>query len=156
MAVRSRAALTRKSSHSLLTGVEESQADEGAIIDLCYHTGWQKPCVHYRVLGTEVWTQLPGLEFTKANNSESFSATIQGKGIEFVCNDGIPTGWDKAPGNQNYFINNPGKYTLRNGRIEQQLAPPKAPALVVATEVGSTTVCLSWNPPEGMDEAEIG
>jgi len=151
--MQSRAALTRKSSHSLLTGLEP---EASGLISLQYYSGWSKPCIHYRVLGTEVWTDLPGLIFKTAEGSEAFSAQIEGKGIEFVCNDGVPGGWDKAPGNKNYFIERPGKYTLRNGKIEQQLTPPKAPALVVATEVGSTTACLSWNPPEGMEEAEIG
>jgi len=82
-------------------------------------------------------------------------AEIDANGIEFLCNDGVPAAWDKAPGNQHYFIKSPGNYTLSCGKIDLQLSPPKAPALVVANEVGNTTVSISWNPPEGMDEHEI-
>jgi len=152
--MQTRAALARKNSHSLLTaGLDEQEAAEGNI-ELLYFTGWKSPAIHYRILDTEVWTDLPGEKFTEQNGG--FFISIPGKGIEFVCNDGVPTGWDKAPGNQNYYIRKPGKYTLKNGTIEQQLSPPKPPTLVVATEVGSTTVCLSWNPPDGMPESEIG
>mmetsp|Transcript_12094 Transcript_12094/g.34559 ORF Transcript_12094/g.34559 Transcript_12094/m.34559 type:complete len:748 (+) Transcript_12094:73-2316(+) len=151
--MQSRAEMMRKNSHTLLLAGDK---DEGGTIDLLYYSGWQKPCIHYRVLGTEVWTTLPGEAFVPNASGDGFSIKIQGKGIEFVCNDGVPSGWDKAPGDKNYFINNPGRYTLKNGKIEQQLSPPKAPTLVVASEVGSTTVALSWNPPEGMEPSEIG
>lgn len=154
MAMRSRAELTRKTSHTLLSGAG-LEPEEGGEILLQYITGWNKPCIHYRVLGTETWTQLPGVSFS-ADGGGVLSVKIDGRGIEFVCNDGVPSGWDKAPGDKNYFINNPGKFTLKDGRIDQQLSAPKPPALVVSTEIGSTTVCLSWNPPEGMDPSEIG
>jgi hypothetical protein len=89
------------------------------------------------------------------SDSNVFNIEIEADAIEFVCNDGVPTSWDKAPGNQNYFIRAPGKYKLECGRVERLAPPPKAPAFVVAGEVGNTSVSLSWNPPEGFDPSDI-
>lgn len=170
--VESRAELTRKNSHSLFTDMENRaelarrnshslfEKDQGqsapSLIKILYHTGWAKPHFHYRsITGDSTWTQLPGTPCVPVGN-DVFSIEVEAEGIEFVCNDGVPGAWDKAPGDQNYFIRSPGKYKLQNGRIERLAPPPKAPAFIVAGEVGNTSVALSWNPPEGIDPADIG
>lgn len=145
MPVESRADLVRKNSHSLL------QPGSGTI-SLLYESGWPAPHIHYRTIGGE-WTQVPGKAFVPIHQDGipagcAWSTQIEGNGIEFVCNDGVPSGWDKAPHDQNYMIHKPGKYKLSKGSIQQLLDPPKAPALVTATSVLSTSVHLSWNPPE--------
>jgi len=160
MAIASRADLVRKNSHSLLERKNSHSLLQpvSAPISILYESGWPNPCIHYRKLGGE-WTQVPGVAFTPIHQDGiaagcAWSIQIEGDGIEFVCNDGVPSGWDKAPNNQNYFIHKPGKYKLSGGNLQQLLDPPKPPALVTATNVLSTSVHLSWNPPEdgGMDE----
>uniref|UniRef100_A0A7S3RCW7 Fibronectin type-III domain-containing protein n=1 Tax=Strombidinopsis acuminata TaxID=141414 RepID=A0A7S3RCW7_9SPIT len=98
---------------------------------------------------------MPGQKFTSEGN-DLFTTQISAKSIEFVCHDGTGAQWDKAPSNQNYRIGNPGNFTLKNGKIDQALSPPRPPQFAVATEVGSTMVSLSWNPPKDMDPSEIG
>lgn len=151
----SRAAIARKASHSTLGGLLSGGStsslpglpEEIALpnIALSYETGWAKPHIHYRPVQGE-WTQVPGVPFTKSG--DAWAVNIPATGVEFVCNDGIPTGWDKAPGDQNYNIQAPGAYKLAGGRIERLLLPPKPPVLVVASEVGGSAIHLSWNPPD--------
>jgi alpha-amylase len=150
--ITSRADLVRKTSHSLLANVKEEGQLTGSSISLLYESGWSAPHIHYRTIGGE-WTTLPGKAFTPIHHDgipagTAWTALIPGGGIEFVCNDGVPNGWDKAANNQNYFIHKPGKYKLAAGKIQQMLEPPQPPTLITATDVYSTSITLSWNPPK--------
>eukprot|EP00921_Rhytidocystis_pertsovi_P020825 GHVQ01033188.1.p1 GENE.GHVQ01033188.1~~GHVQ01033188.1.p1 ORF type:complete len:852 (-),score=66.74 GHVQ01033188.1:255-2810(-) len=145
--------LLRKSSGITLYPETDRESD----VEFFYYSGWSPPYLHFRQAGG-TWTSVPGVSMTRAQDVSmlpKFEKDIEpvwviriptSQALEVVPNDNGRS-WDKAPGNNNYFIEGPGRYFLRNGKIEALVEPPEKPALIRADEVGSSHVSIVWNPP---------
>eukprot|EP00833_Pecoramyces_ruminatium_P005986 jgi/Orpsp1_1/1180018/evm.model.c7180000071811.1 len=99
---------------------KEQEKDEPVAdnkVTLYYYTGWKSAYIHYQA-GSGSWTDVPGVEMTAEKEYQKITIDL-GKAttLTFVCNDG-GSSWDNNSGN-NYFIEKPGSYILKDGKLTE-------------------------------------
>jgi sucrose-6F-phosphate phosphohydrolase len=114
-------------------------------VNISYKTAWPNSVVHYSVEGGEWKTQPMQRHIASAGPDWAhFSLEDQADQaeVELVITDGQGA-WDKAPGDQNYKIQAPGRYRLEHG----QLQPVENPSVLIITDLDDTLI--------GDDEATL-
>lgn len=84
---------------------------------LTYSTGWSPAYIHYKLDGGE-WTEVPGELMRESAEGSEATCVVQGRTLEFVLTDGQGN-WDKPSAVENYFISEPGDYSLARGKISR-------------------------------------
>ncbi|PSC76785.1 type I [Micractinium conductrix] len=86
-------------------------------VTVVYETGWGSAFLHHNCDGRG-WTEVPGARMD--NGSQQFPGkkvlTVPGRRMEFVINDG-KSDWDKPQGKDNYVVEEPGTYRVKNGKL---------------------------------------
>jgi len=111
-------------------------------LNISYNTAWLDPVVHYSVEGGKWQTQPLSRCISSGPSWAHFSledhqlpADADQITLELVITDGQGA-WDKAPGDQNYKIQSPGRYRLQHG----QLHPVTCPPVLVVTDLDDTLI----------------
>lgn len=89
-------------------------------VTVFYETGWENAYLHFNADGNG-WTSVPGEKMGHGTGEYSHCKALclpAASRVEFVINNGSDE-WDKPFGVDNYVVEGPGLYCIRNGAVEK-------------------------------------
>jgi len=92
---------------------KQYQQNQSNSITINYYTSWNPAYIHYKA-DSNSWTSSPGIAMKSLNNGYQ-QITINASSLAFVFNNGKGN-WDNNNEN-NYIINSPGTYIVKDGKI---------------------------------------
>lgn len=117
-------------------------------LQLHYHTTWHQPILHHSInggtwQGVEMqqvvsghgWWKAADLHLDPAAGSHASATTPASPLLEFVITDGKDA-WDKLPSGDNFTIQEPGRWQLSQGLLEQVQRPP----LLLVSDLDDTMI----------------